>query len=511
MNRFSCLVWPITIVRFFHRLRFLHPLRFLHRVCFLRLPCLAGAGSAVLSLAMLTPLATAAPYWGEVEIEAHWDEVPIARAPSPGTPGIPPAGQRSPSDYPAEFALVASFLDIWQVSDPGPDFGGIREGEHLPSIIQTDNTSEAIWVWSRYYELTGDDQYAQNIQDAWQYSMTYPAYLEEGGSTSLSGYYRMYNCGWAVRAERKYREIYGDDTYKAYGDSCASYIYYHTLSRPGAGFYHYVNPPVLAWAAGNLHEAGVAESRPDWREQALVEGRKVKQWVEGEPTLLGNETWAMSGGATMWGLLNSFFQERPDSIPLWVPLYKSELDEFSDPGDFQTAWNGWYALGHRATGLALGDPDHLGIHIALTDYLVAEDADLDGGIPAKPQDTDEMDQTWVANYMACFGLTDALGPTSSTPDVQTSLRDVVLLPNPSQDRTSIRFQLDHAAPVTVAIHDVMGRRLAVLTDGRRPAGFNEILWDGSLDRGGWAPAGLYFASITTPEMKVDRPLVRLTR
>jgi len=30
------------------------------------------------------------------------------------------------------------------VDIPGSDFGGMREGEHLPDIIQTDNTSESI-------------------------------------------------------------------------------------------------------------------------------------------------------------------------------------------------------------------------------------------------------------------------------------------------------------------------------------------------------------------------------
>jgi hypothetical protein len=340
--------------------------------------------------------------------------------------------------------------------------------------------------------------------------MTHPAYLEEGGSTPLAGYYRMYNCGWAVTAERKYREVYGDDTFKSYGDSCASYIVHHTLTRPGAGFYHYVNPPVLAWAVGNLHQAGVAENRADWRMHALDEGRVVKEWVEGEPTLLGNETWAMAGGATIWGLLESYFQERPDSVSVWLPLYESELDEFSDPGDFQNAWNGWYALGHRATGLALDDPDHLGTHIALTDYLVAEDADSDGGLPAKPADSDFMDQTWVSNYLACFGLSDALGPTSGVEDGRLSFDGVVVTPNPSHDRTSIRFRLDHPADVSVSIHDVTGRRIALLAD-RRMAGSNSIEWNGRLEGGGSAPSGLYFASIRTAEMTRQQRFVRLIR
>jgi hypothetical protein len=471
-----------------------------------RISAARASGAAALSLAMIASMASATPFWSEADFEAHRESTPTSERLE-----VPPTAPRGAADYLTEFGLISDFLEVWQVSIPGADFGGIREGEHLPNIIQTDNTSEAIWVWSRYHELTGDDQYDQNIQDAWQYSMSHPAYLEEGGSTPLAGYYRMYNCGWAVMAEQKYREVYGDDTFQAYGDSCASYIYYHTLTRPGAGFYHYVNPPVLSWAVGNLHQAGVARDRADWRAQALVEGRKVKEWVEGEPTLLGNETWAMAGGATIWGLLNSFFQERPDSVSVWLPLYEAQLDEFSDPGDFQTAWNGWYALGHRAVGLALDDPDHLGTHVALTDYLVSEDADSDGGLPANPADTDLMDQTWVSNYLACFGLSHVMGPTSGVDVGQVSRGEILLVPNPSHDRTSIRFQLNDVSQITVTIHDVTGRCVVRFPEQWMSAGANAIEWDGLMDEGGTAPAGLYFASIRTPEKTLQQRLVRLVR
>ncbi|MCA9726642.1 MAG: T9SS type A sorting domain-containing protein [Candidatus Eisenbacteria bacterium] len=469
-----------------------------------------GIGIAfVLTAILFTPVhtVTAAPYWGQTEIERYYDGAPPAAPPSAPAPST---ASRAVHDYGNEYALVASFLDTWQVTDPGLDFGGIREGEHLPDIIQTDNTSESIWVWSRYYELTGDDQYNDNIAASWAYSMNHPAYLEEGGSEALTGYYRMYNCGWAVRAERKYREIFGDESFHAYGDSCASYIANHTLSQPAAGFYHFLNPAVLSWAIGNLHQAGVAASRSDWTDRALTEGRKVKGWVEAEPTILANETWAMSGGATLWGLLESFFQERPDSVAIWVPSYAAQLDDFSTPGQFQNAWNGWYALGHRAAGLALGDVGHLATHITITDFLVAEDADTDGGIPARPEETDDMDQTWVANYLACFGLTDALDATSSVGEPMVTQR-LALAPNPSSDRTTVRFRLDRPEPVTISIHDVSGRLVAVLADETMAAGSHEIVWDGQSDRGVPAPAGLYFATLKRAGERLDQRLVRLRR
>jgi len=196
----------------------------------------------------------------------------------------------------------------------------------------------------------------------------------------------MYNCGWAVTAELKFRQVYGDYTYQAYGDSCGSYIRYNELQRPASGFNRYVNPPVYSWALGNLYNAGIHTANLAWIDAAVTKaGAAVKAWVEEEPTLLSNETWAMSGGATMWGLLNSYFRRYDAQIPAWLQTYKDYMDVFATPGDFTNAWNGWYALGHRAVGEALQDAYHLGVHVVLTDTLIAEDGDGDGGILAQPE------------------------------------------------------------------------------------------------------------------------------
>ena len=39
------------------------------------------------------------------------------------------------------------FIASMQVTDDqDPEYGGIREGEELQEIVQTDNTSESIWM-----------------------------------------------------------------------------------------------------------------------------------------------------------------------------------------------------------------------------------------------------------------------------------------------------------------------------------------------------------------------------
>ena len=121
-----------------------------------------------------------------------------------------------------------------------------------------------------------------------------------------------------------------------------------------------------------------------------------------------------------------------------------------------------------------------------------------------------MDQTWVANYLACFGLTDALDATSSVGEPMVTQR-LALAPNPSSDRTTVRFRLDRPEPVTISIHDVSGRLVAVLADETMAAGSHEIVWDGQSDRGVPAPAGLYFATLKRAGERLDQRLVRLRR
>jgi hypothetical protein len=480
----------------------------------MRAACLTLGLVLVALFVLAGAVAHATPYWGPVEI-ARWE---AEQTQTGATPPVTPdeswmrlgelAGERT--DYLAVFSRIAHFLQVMQVTDPlDPQFGGIREGEHMLTTIQTDNTSESIWVWSRYYELTGDNQYHQNLMNSWTYESHNPAYLEEGDSTPTAGYYRMYNCGWATRAEIKYRDVYGDEAYHAYGDSCASYIRYHTLIRPGSGFNQYVNPPVLSWAVGNLYWAGVRGNRVDWRQNALQQGATVKGWVEGEPVLLANETWAMSGGATMWGLLNSYFSGNPGQMPAWLTTYKSYMDTTATPGSFTNAWNGWYALGHRAVGEALGSAYHLGIHLRRTEGLIAEDGDLDGGIPARLEDTDQMDQTWVSNYLAFMGCDPLLPTAGSAPEVFAGGPGLALtgVPNPSSDAMRLTFELPRAGEISLAIYDCAGRLVTRLAAGAAGAGPHAIDWRG-LDRSGRAvAAGSYRAVLRTAQGKTSRAVL----
>lgn len=309
-------------------------------------------------------------------------------------------GDRTGAYDPLEvFADAAQFISTLQVLDPGDDFGGIREGEH-PShqgIIQTDNTSESVWIWSRYRQLTDDTQYDEYTDRSWTYILNHPAYEEEGWDEG-SKYYRVYNCGWATRCERMYREETGDDTYKWYGIASAEFF----LDNPIDLSASLNNGYCTAWAVGNVYEYAENIGDDAMKAQALARAEEVKAWAESNPeSTIGFHSWAMAGGATIWGLDRSYFQAHPGEREAWMTTYAPYLpDTVETTYGWDNAWKGWFAWGHWAAFDGGAGAVYWDKFETLADFLAAEDGDADGGIPANDDDTDDYDQSWVTSYLA---------------------------------------------------------------------------------------------------------------
>ncbi|MEW6745549.1 MAG: hypothetical protein AB1486_22580 [Planctomycetota bacterium] len=300
--------------------------------------------------------------------------------------------------YPDNYQAIAAFLVKLQVLDPAdPDYGGMREGEHLPMYIETDNTTESIWVWTRYTELTGDSTFVPNIEAAWQYVLSHPAYQEDGGGPY--GYYSMYNCGWALTAEPAYRRVFGDSQYEGYARLCAD----HVLSNP-LELSDLLNRFSEAFAIGALYRFAIEQGNPAYESHALTRGGLLKAHVESSPAQLGRETWALSGGTLFWGIVESVWAANPEGRQAWVDTYDNYLDTYDPAGTWHTAHNGWYALAHAAAWSSTASAEPKGRHRFLVELLLAQDGDNDGGIPAEEDDSDDEDQSWVTNYLAFMGL-----------------------------------------------------------------------------------------------------------
>lgn len=118
-----------------------------------------------------------------------------------------------------------------------------------------------------------------------------------------------------------------------------------------------------------------------------------------------------------------------------------------------------------------------------TVYLRIEDSSLDGYL-----NVDEIHET-----------TDDITAAPRTVPAVAGLHDLGPSPNPFNPRTSLRFRLDRAVPVDVAVFDLRGRRLWTSGPVAGRAGENSVDWGGVDGAGRAVPGGLYMYRITTDD------------
>ena len=214
----------------------------------------------------------------------------------------------------------------------------------------------------------------------------------------------------------------------------------------------------------------------------LLDGRMVVTWADqqaGRSRVLGG-LFDASGSPS-----GDLFQITAPSIsPIFsvatAPLANGEFvaswtTNISGPGTSQQAQrvrSDGEPIGERS-GLSTGGVDLGGSIAALTDgRFVAVTSSFRG---ADGQD--------VFAQVFSGGL-----PTPNA--TQASAGEVTLdfaAPNPSRGQVRISYMLSETSAVRLAIYDLMGRQVAILVDGMRPAGEHDAAWDGS-----GLSAGVYF-------------------
>ncbi|MEQ9105031.1 MAG: PKD domain-containing protein [Rhodothermales bacterium] len=89
-------------------------------------------------------------------------------------------------------------------------------------------------------------------------------------------------------------------------------------------------------------------------------------------------------------------------------------------------------------------------------------------------------------------LTGSGGATATEPEVvPTATRLLAAYPNPFNPQTLIPFELAEPAAVRLTVHDLLGREVAVLVDGRLPSGRHEVRFDAS-----GRASGMYLIRLT---------------
>jgi plastocyanin len=79
-------------------------------------------------------------------------------------------------------------------------------------------------------------------------------------------------------------------------------------------------------------------------------------------------------------------------------------------------------------------------------------------------------------------------------------------PNPTRGALAFAIGLPRSAPVSLAVHDLAGRRVAQIHDGPLPAGEHPFRWDGRGADGRLVESGRYFIRLEAGGVREARPV-----
>lgn len=80
-------------------------------------------------------------------------------------------------------------------------------------------------------------------------------------------------------------------------------------------------------------------------------------------------------------------------------------------------------------------------------------------------------------------------------------------PNPFSNKTQIALQLSKPGPVTLEVYDLLGKKVASLTQGTLAAGAHEADWDGRNTQGEKVAPGVYFYRLTAEGKSLTHSLI----
>ncbi|RPH89679.1 MAG: T9SS C-terminal target domain-containing protein, partial [Calditrichaeota bacterium] len=103
--------------------------------------------------------------------------------------------------------------------------------------------------------------------------------------------------------------------------------------------------------------------------------------------------------------------------------------------------------------------------------------------------------------------------TTSVQDDQILIPNEITLtqnyPNPFNPSTVISWELFNAAHIDVSVYNILGQKVKTLYNRFQSSGFDHVVWDATDDVGNVVPAGIYFYSLNTGEIKIVKKMVRI--
>ncbi len=123
----------------------------------------------------------------------------------------------------------------------------------------------------------------------------------------------------------------------------------------------------------------------------------------------------------------------------------------------------------------------------------------------RPVAGETLDQAWTVENTTRGERTEFAMGEFATESASQATEALGVYPTPFSDRTTVRYALEEAAEVRVAVYDVLGRRVALLADGMVEAGTHEATFEAAD-----LPSGVYLVRLEAGET-VQTHRVTLTR
>jgi flagellar hook assembly protein FlgD len=81
------------------------------------------------------------------------------------------------------------------------------------------------------------------------------------------------------------------------------------------------------------------------------------------------------------------------------------------------------------------------------------------------------------------------------------------MPNPFNAGTLVHFSLPKEGEASLEVYNILGQKVATLSDGRLPAGDHEVQWSGMDDRGIALPSGLYMLRLASGDQVAHKKMI----
>jgi hypothetical protein len=164
-------------------------------------------------------------------------------------------------------------------------------------------------------------------------------------------------------------------------------------------------------------------------------------------------------------------------------------------------------FGEWFTGGYYGDPDSVLVG-SFAEYIhpgVGSHADItgnfryhQGSFKIEPRDTVDI-----------VPVTSGVDPGDVEERAKAELRLYQNAPNPFAGGTVIRFSVPSQMKARIAVYDVLGREVNVLTDSVMEPGKHQVEWNGRDRHGKQVSSGIYFYRFTTPNAVIHKKMVML--